>query len=136
VTDLLAGQVQVLFTGAPALLPHIKAGRMRALAVSSPKRLALLPDVPTVAETGIPGTKDFEADQWYGLVAPAGTPAEIVALLNQHVNKALASEEVRRHFAAEGAEPTPATPQAFGQLIAREIPRWAHVVQAARIRVD
>ena len=136
VTDLLAGQVQVLFTGAPALLPHIKAGKMRALAVSSPKRLALLPDVPTVAETGIPGTKDFEADQWYGLVAPAGTPAEIVAVLNQHVNKALASEEVRRHFAAEGAEPTPATPQAFGQLIAREIPRWAHVVQAARIRVE
>src|SRR4029079_1605094 len=95
VTDLLAGQVQVLFTGVPALLPQIKAGRMRALAVSSPKRLSVLPDVPTVAESGIPGTKGFEADQWYGLVAPAGTPPAIVALLNQQVNKGLTNEEGR-----------------------------------------
>jgi tripartite-type tricarboxylate transporter receptor subunit TctC len=136
VTDLLAGQVQALFTGVPALLPHIKAGKMRALAVSSPNRLSVLPDVPTVAESGIPGTKGFEADQWYGVVAPAGTPDAIVAMLNQHVNKALANEEVRMRLAAEGAEPTPATPQAFGQLIAREIPRWDKVVKAARIRLD
>lgn len=136
VTDLLAGQVQVLFTGVPALLPHIKAGRMRALAVSSPKRLVLLPDVPTVAESGIAGTRGFEADQWYGLVAPAGTPPEVVALLNEHVNRALASEDVRSRLAAEGAEATPATPQAFGQLIAREIPRWDKVVKAARIQLD
>lgn len=136
VTDLLAGQVQVLFTGVPALLPHVKAGRMRALAVSSPKRLALLPDVPTVAESGIAGTRGFEADQWYGLVAPAGTPPEVVALLNEHVNRALASEDVRSRLAAEGAEATPATPQAFGQLIAREIPRWDKVVKAARIQLD
>jgi tripartite-type tricarboxylate transporter receptor subunit TctC len=136
VTDLLAGQVQVLFTGVPALLPHIRSGRMRALAVSSPRRLALLPDVPTVAESGIAGTRDFEADQWYGLVAPAGTPAEVIALLNRHVNASLASPEVRARLAAEGAEATPATPQAFGQLIAREIPRWARVVKAARIQVE
>ncbi len=136
VTDLLAGQVQVLFTGVPALLPHIKAGKMRALAVSSPNRLALLPDVPTVAESGVAGTKGFEADQWYGLVAPAGTPPEIVSLLNQHVNKALSSDEVRARLAAEGADPTPASPQEFGQLIAREIPRWRRVVQSARISVD
>jgi len=136
VTDLLGGQVQVLFTGIPALLPHIKSGKVRALAVSSPRRLALLPDVPTVAESGLAGTKDFEADQWYGLVAPAGTPAEVVALLNQQVNKALASEEVRARLAAEGAEATPATPQAFGQLIAREIPRWARVIKGARITLD
>ncbi|HSV44804.1 MAG TPA: tripartite tricarboxylate transporter substrate binding protein, partial [Ramlibacter sp.] len=95
VTDTLGGQIQVLFTGIPALLPHIKSGKLRALAVSSPKRLALLPDVPTVAESGVPGTRGFEADQWYGLVAPAGTPSNIVSLLNQHANKALASEEVR-----------------------------------------
>ncbi|MBI2771445.1 MAG: tripartite tricarboxylate transporter substrate binding protein [Burkholderiales bacterium] len=136
VTDLLAGLVQVLFTGIPALLPHIKSGRMRAVAVSSPKRLALLPDVPTVAESGVAGTKGFEADQWYGLVAPAGTPADVVALLNQHINKALASEEVRARLAAEGAEATPATPQVFGQLIAREIPRWQRVVQNAHIALD
>ena len=109
---------------------------MRALAVSSPKRLAVLPDVPTVAESGIPGTQGFEADQWYGLVAPAGTPAEIVARLNQETNKALALEDVRMHLATEGAEPTPTTPQAFGQLIAREIPRWDKVVKAARIHLD
>lgn len=136
VTDLLAGQVQALFTGVPALLPHIRAGKMRALAVSSPRRLAVLPEVPTVAESGVPGTKGFEADQWYGIVAPAGTPAEIVARLNQDINKALASQEVRQRLASEGAEPTPATPQAFGELIAREIPRWDKVVKSARIHLD
>ncbi len=136
IADLLGGQVQALFTGVPALLPHIKAGRMRALSVSSPKRLPVLPDVPTVAESGIPGTRDFEADQWYGLVAPAGTPANVVTLLNQHVNKALESPEVRARMANEGADPTPATPQAFGQLIAREIPRWARVVKSAQIHLD
>jgi tripartite-type tricarboxylate transporter receptor subunit TctC len=136
VTDLLAGQVQALFTGIPALLPHIKAGKMRALAVSSPKRLAVLPDVPTVAESGIAGTRGFEADQWYGIVAPAGTPAEIVTLLNQHINRALNSPEVRARMAGEGAEPTPATPQDYGKLIAAEIPRWGRVVKAARITVD
>jgi tripartite-type tricarboxylate transporter receptor subunit TctC len=136
VTDLLSGQIQVLFTGVPAVLPQLRSGKIRALAVSSPKRIAVLPDVPTVAESGVAGTRDFEADQWYGLVAPAGTPADIVATLNQHVNKALTSEGVRARLAAEGAEATPATPQAFGQLIAREIPRWARVVKAAQIRVE
>lgn len=136
VTDLLAGQVQVLFTGAPALLPHIQAGKIRALAVSSPRRIALLPDVPTVAESGVPGTKDFEADQWYGIVAPAGTPADIVNALNVQINKSLNSQEVKMRLSAEGAEPTPATPKAFGELIAKEIPRWDRVVKAARISVD
>jgi tripartite-type tricarboxylate transporter receptor subunit TctC len=136
VTDLLAGQVQALFTGIPALLPHIKAGKMRALAVSSPKRLAVLPDVPTVAESGIAGTRGFEADQWYGIVAPAGTPADVVALLNQHINRALNSAEVRTRLAGEGAEPTPTTPQEYGKLIAAEIPRWSKVVKAARITLD
>lgn len=136
VTDLLGGQVQVLFTGIPALLPHIKSGKMRALTVSSARRLALLPDVPTVAESGVAGTQGFEADQWYGLMAPAGTPADVVALLNQQVNKALASEEVRARLAAEGAEATPATPQVFAQLIAKEIPRWDRVIKRARITLD
>jgi tripartite-type tricarboxylate transporter receptor subunit TctC len=135
VNDLLGGQLQVLFTGVTVLLPQIRAGRMRPLAVSSPKRLAVLPDVPTVAESGIAGTQGFEADQWYGLVAPAGTPADIVALLNEHVNKALNAPDVRAHLAAEGAQPTPATPQAFGELIAREIPRWAKVVKNAHIQL-
>jgi tripartite-type tricarboxylate transporter receptor subunit TctC len=136
VTDLLAGQVQALFTGAPALLPHIKAGRMRALAVSSPRRIGSLPDVPTVAESGVPGTKGFEADQWYGIVAPAGTPPDIVRSLNEQVNKALALPEVASRMAGEGAEPTPTTPQAFGSLIAAEIKRWAPVIKAGGIKPE
>ena len=132
---MLGGQIHALFTGVPALLPHIKAGKLRALAVSSPRRLAVLPDVPTVAESGVPGTRGFEADQWYGLVAPAGTPPAVVALLNQHVNKALGSDEVRLRLASEGAEATTTTPQAFGQLIAAEIPRWEKVIKRAQIRV-
>jgi tripartite-type tricarboxylate transporter receptor subunit TctC len=136
VSDLLAGQVQALFTGIPALLPHIKAGKMRALAVSSPKRLAVLPEVPAIAESGIPGTRGFEADQWYGIVAPAGTPPEVVTLLNQHINRALNSAEVRARLASEGAEPTPTTPQEYGKLIAAEIPRWGKVVKTARITLD
>jgi len=136
VNDLLAGQIQASFTGVPALLPHIRAGKLRALAVSSPRRIALLPEVPTVAESGVPGTKDFEADQWYGVVAPTGTPAPIVALLNQQINRALESAEVRARLSAEGAEPTPAMPHAFGELIARELPRWERVIRSARITLD
>jgi len=136
VNDLLAGQLQILFTGAPALMPFIKGGKMVPIAISSPKRIKVLPDVPTVAESGVPGTAGFEADQWYGLVAPAGTPADIVARLNTQINASLNSEEVSRRMAAEGAEPTPTTPQAFGQLIDKELARWTQVVRQARVTVD
>jgi len=136
VNDLLAGQLQMLFTGAPALMPFIKSGKMIPIAVSSPKRIKVLPDVPTVAESGVPGTAGFEADQWYGLVAPAGTPADIVAKLNTQINASLNSEEVARRMATEGAEPTPTTPQAFGQLIDRELARWTQVVKKANVTVD
>ncbi len=133
VSDVLAGQVDATFTGAPAVLPHVRSARLRALAVSSPQRIAQLPDVPTVAESGYPG---FEADQWYGIVAPAGTPAAVVARLNAEINKALTLPEVQQQLALEGAVPMPGTPQAFGQLIAREIPRWAEVVKAGRVTAD
>jgi len=136
VNDLVAGQLDALFTGAPALLPHIKSGKIRALAVSGPQRMALLPDVPTVAESGIPGAKGFEADQWYGVVAPAGTPPEIVKQLNTEINRALNSPEVKARLAAEGAEATPTTPLAFADLIGKEIKRWAPVVKDAGIKVD
>jgi len=136
VNDLLAGQLQVLFTGAPALVPHIKAGNLRALAVSSPHRIALLPEVPTVAESGVAGTQGFEADQWYGLVAPAGTPAPIVSALNQQINRSLDSAEVKARLAAEGAEPTPTSSKAFGDLIASEITRWERVIKTAHVTVD
>jgi tripartite-type tricarboxylate transporter receptor subunit TctC len=133
VTDLLGGQVDATFTGAPAVLPHIRSGRLRALAVSSLKRLPSLPEVPTVAESGFAG---FEADQWYGVMAPAATPAAVVARLNAEINKALAQPDVAQQLAAEGAVPTPATPKDFGELIAREIPRWAEVVKAGNVRAD
>src|SRR5258706_7327021 len=133
VTDLLGGQIDATFTGAPTVLPHLPSGRLRPLAVSSPQRLASLPDVPTVAESGYPG---FDADQWYGIVAPAGTPVAVVARLNAEINKALQTPEVVERLAAEGAIPTPSSPKAFGELIAREIPRWAEVVKAGNVKPD
>jgi tripartite-type tricarboxylate transporter receptor subunit TctC len=133
VTDVLAGTVDCTFTGSPAVLPHVKSGRLRAIAVSSAQRLPVLPDVPTVAESGISG---FEADQWYGLVAPAGLPAAQVSRLNTEVNKALALPDVAQQLAVEGAVPVPTTPQAFGDLIRREIPRWAEVVKAGNVKPD
>jgi len=136
VSDVIAGQVDCTFTGAPAVIAHIKSGRLRALAVSSPQRLPALPEVPTVAESGVPGVAGFEADQWYGLVAPTGTPPERVARLNAEVNKALALPEVLQQLAVEGAVPIAGTPKAFGDLIAREIPRWAEVVKAGNVKPE
>ncbi len=133
VTDLIAGQVDASFTGAPALLPHIKSGRLRALAVSSAARLPGLPEVPTVAESGYPG---FEADQWYGIVAPAGLPSAQTTRLNAIINQALLLPEVAQQLAVEGALPMPGTPQAFAALIAREIPRWREVVIAGNVQAQ
>ena len=134
VSDVIAGQVQLIFTGAPALMGHIRSGQLRALAVSSPKRLDVLPDVPTVAEAA--GLKGFEADQWYGLVAPTGTPREVVLKLNQHVNAALGSEALKTRLNTEGAVATPTTPEAFGQLIAADIERWRPVITSGRVKAD
>jgi len=133
ITDVIGGQIDCTFTGAPTVIPHVRSGRLRALAVSSSKRLAALPDVPTVAESGYLG---FEADQWYGIVAPAGTPAAVVARLNAEINKALMLADVAQQLSVEGATPVPATPQAFGDLIKREIPRWAEVVKAGNVKPD
>ena len=133
VTDLIAGQVDATFTGAPAVLPHVRSGRLRALAVASAQRIAALPDAPTMAESGYAG---FEADQWYRLVAPAGVAPAWVARVNAEVNKALLLPEVAAPLAAEGALPMPGTPQAFGALIAAEIPRWREVVRAGQVKPD
>jgi len=133
VTDLVGGQIQVLFTGAPAVMGQIKSGQLRALAVSSPRRVDALPDLPTVAETGY---KDFEADQWYGVVAPTGTPKEIVARLNSQINLALNSAELKTRLNSEGAIATPNTPEVFGSLIQTEIARWKPVIQSGRVKAD
>jgi tripartite-type tricarboxylate transporter receptor subunit TctC len=130
VADLLGGQIQVLFTGAPAVIGQIKSGQLRALAVSSPQRLDSLPDVPTVAESGY---KNFEADQWYGVVAPKGTPPEIVNKLNAQINRALQSPELKTRLNNEGAVATPSTPEVFGELIKTELARWKPVISSGRV---
>lgn len=133
VTDLISGQVDATFTGGPAVMPHVKSGRLRVLAVSSSRRMAAFPDAPTVAESGYPG---FEADQWYGVVAPAGTPPELVNRLNLAINRILTLPEVAQQLATEGAEPVQATPQGFADLIAREIPRWREVIRAGNVKPE
>lgn len=132
-SDLLGGQIQLIFTGAPALLGHIKTGQLRALAVSSPVRLEVLPDVPTVAEQGYRG---FEADQWYGVVAPAGVPRDIVMKLNAQINHALGSVELKARLNAEGAIATPTTPEKFGAHIVEELARWKPVIASGRVKPD
>ena len=133
VTDLVAGQIQLMFTGVPAVINQVKAGQLRALAVSSPHRVAAVPDLPTVAENGYPG---FEADQWYGIVAPAGTPPAIVKKLNLQINKLLASPEIATRLASEGAEPTPNPPEVFAKLITTELARWATVIKAGNVKAE
>ena len=130
VTDLLGGQIQVLFTGAPAVIGQIKSGQLRALAVSSPQRLTSLPDVPTVAESGY---KNFEADQWYGVVAPKGTSPEIISKLNAQINSALQSAELKTRLNNEGAVATPSSSEVFGNLIKTEIERWKPVIGSGRV---
>jgi tripartite-type tricarboxylate transporter receptor subunit TctC len=133
VVDLLAGQVQLTLDSMPALLPHVKAGKLRALAVGSTKRSAALPDVPTMQEAGVPG---FEVTVWLGLLGPANTPPEIVNRLNAEVNKIIAMPEVREKLAGIGAEPIGGTPQQFGALVQTEIAKYAEVIKATGARVD
>jgi tripartite-type tricarboxylate transporter receptor subunit TctC len=132
-TDLIGGQVELAMTGAPAVMPHVKAGKLRALGVSSLQRMEGFPELPTIAESGVSG---FEAIQWYGVVAPAGTPEPVIAKLNAEVNRALATPELKARLVAEGAEAAPTTPQAFGAFIAAEIERWRPVIQKAGLKAE
>jgi tripartite-type tricarboxylate transporter receptor subunit TctC len=131
--DLLGGQIQMTFTGSIAVLSHIKAGKLRPLAVGGAKRLDLLPDVPTVAEAGFTG---FETAQWYGALVPAGTPSAIVERLSKEMAAALAHPDVAARFQAEGSEPVGSTPAEFAAFIAQEAGRWGSVVKAAGIKPD
>ena len=131
--DLIAGQTSTVFTGVPGILPHVKAGKLRVIGVSTAKRLDSLPDVPTVAESGLPG---FEVTQWWGVLAPAGTPRAIVMKLNETLRKALTSADMRSRLAADGAEPAGSTPEEFHALIKGEIARWAPVIKASGARPE
>jgi tripartite-type tricarboxylate transporter receptor subunit TctC len=132
-TDLLAGRTQASSAGLPALLPHIKTGKLRAIAVGTTQRLAQLPDVPTVAEMGF---KDFETSQWYGILAPAGTPREVVKRLQEESLKALKSNSVTERFAGDGAVGGGGPPEEFAAFIAREQRIWSDIVKRANIKPD
>ena len=132
-TDLMGGQVQIMFDNLPSSLPLIKAGKLRAIAVTSLKRAPALPDVPTISESGLPG---FEASSWFGVLAPAGTPAPIVAKLNADVNKWLQSPEAREQLLAQGANAAGGTPEQFAAHIRAETEKWAKVVKASGAKAD
>ena len=131
--ELMSGEVQVMFGTLVAILPHIKAGRLRALAVTGRNRSALLPEVPTLAEAGLPG---YEAGSWYGILAPAGTPGGIVARLNAEINAAIRQPEVRERLAADGAEVIGGTPGDFAAHLKIELSRMGKLVRQAGIRTE
>ncbi|MEJ7670844.1 MAG: tripartite tricarboxylate transporter substrate binding protein [Casimicrobiaceae bacterium] len=133
VTDLLGGQVQLMFDNLPSALPHIKAGKLKALAVTSATRAAALPDVPTIAESGLAG---FDATSWFGLLAPAGTPQPIIARLNNEVAKWLASTEAKEKMAGLGANTAGHSTDEFVRHIAAETSKWAKVVTESGAKVD
>ncbi len=133
VTDLIGGQVEALFDNVPNVLSHVKAGRLRALAVSSPKRSALVPDLPTVDEAGVPG---YRMQVWFGVVAPAATPKEVIARLNTEINRIIALPEIRERFAQAGVEVVGGSPESFASLIKEQVDTWGKVVREANIKAD
>lgn len=126
ITDLIGGQIDFMFTTIPGVLPHVKAGSLRALAVTSPERSSAMPDVPTMAESGLPG---FQAVSWHGIVAPAGTPDAVVARLNQALTGALAAPEVKQRLLEEGARASGVNTAEFGKFIQTEMAAWAKAVK-------
>ena len=133
VNDLVAGQIQIMFAPIVAVLPQVKAGRLRALAVTSSARSAAAPEVPTLAESGLPG---YEISSWFGLFAPAGTPPAVVDRLYRESAKALQSADVRERFAQEGAEPVGSTPAEFGGYVKSEFAKYGRIVKGIGIKAE
>ena len=131
-TDLLGGQIPVLFDNLPGSMPQIKAGRIRALGVTTKERVASIPDVPTIGET-VPG---YEVSVWFGISGPKGMPPEIVGKLNAAVNAVLANPKLKERFHDLGGEPMPMSPAEFGNLVADETAKWAKVVKSAGLKVE
>jgi len=131
--DVVAGQIQSTFATAPGAVPFIKAGRLKALVVASPRRSATLPDVPTFVELGF---SDLVVTNWYGIVAPAGTPRAVVQRLYNEVGRAIAQPDVRERLANAALEPVPPSPDQFGRLIDAELKRWAQVIKDANIKTE
>ena len=132
-SDLLAGRVSMMFDTVSAISPHVKSGALRALAVTTAKRSAAMPDVPTMAEAGMKG---YETSTWGGILAPAGTPKDVVAKLNAEINKALAAQDVRQRMLDAGIEPAGGTPQQFTAFIQSEMAKWAKVAKTAGIQPE
>ena len=135
-TDVMGGQAQLMFDTMLSSMPHVKGGKLKALAVTSAQRSPAAPDVPTVAESGVPGLQGYEAIAWNGLLAPAGTPPEVVARLNAELKKALTLPEVKDKFAAQGFAAAWNTPEAFGGFMNTEVEKWAQVVKVSGATVD
>jgi len=133
VTDLLAGQIDLMFAPAQTVMPHVQAGKLKAFAVTSARRSPTLPEMPTAAESGLPG---YEAIGWFGLLAPVGTPAAIVAKLSQDANLVLAEPEVRRRMLALGAEPSGNTPEQFARFIRDDMAKWAKLMAERGIKPE
>jgi tripartite-type tricarboxylate transporter receptor subunit TctC len=133
ITDLLGGQIQVLFADVGLVLPHIKAGKLKAIAVTGSRRSAALPDVPTMIEAGLPG---YTAGTWYGILAPTGTAAPIVARLNAEVRKAVALPDVQSQFATQGVDPAPSTPEQFAGLIRDDFTKWSKLIKEVKIKAE
>jgi tripartite-type tricarboxylate transporter receptor subunit TctC len=133
VTDVVSGQVAMIITNMPSVLPMVKANRLRALAVTSLQRSALLPDLPTVAESGVPG---FEVIVWYGVFAPAAVPRPILTLLNQELRKLSSMQEVKDRLALQGAEVMTSTPEELAKRVRDDLAKWGKIVKASGARVD
>jgi tripartite-type tricarboxylate transporter receptor subunit TctC len=133
VADLVGGRVQIMFDAAPSLIAHVRSGKLRVLAAASAERNRLLPEVPTFAELGYP---KVAVSLWYGLLVPAATPKPVIERLNRDVAKALGSSDVRDRLLAQGAEPMPGTPEAFGAFMQEEMAKWAPVVKQAGVKLD
>jgi tripartite-type tricarboxylate transporter receptor subunit TctC len=135
-TDLLGGQLQLMFTDIAPALQHVRSGKLRALAVTSKKRQPTFPDVPTVAESRLPGTADFEAVAWQSIVAPAGTPAPVVERLSQEIAKVIAQPALRQKLENDGFEPGSSTPAQLAAYIRSESERWGQVIRASGATID
>jgi tripartite-type tricarboxylate transporter receptor subunit TctC len=133
ITDVLAGHVSLMFNSMPSVLQHTRTGRLRGIAVSTSTRSAAAPEIPTVAESGVPG---FSYATWYGVLAPAGVPKDIVTKLNAEIVRILKDKDVAQRLVREGAEPAPGTPEEFAKYMRGEYDQWRKTIAAAKLKID